>query len=111
MKKHTYLWVVIAVVLIIGGLTWYRQWQMDNLISGLDLNLQNSLLSEITSSEGVDYLVPPNQIFDSGSELPPLNDPHFTTITDADTYLSDAVDGVALEINGSPYFFSYQILN
>ena len=91
MQKKNHVWAIIGLVIIIGGIVLYRQWQLD----GFRTELRDASA----------------QIFDSGADLPALTDPDFTTITDADIYLSDEVDGVALEINGQSYFFSYQILN
>ncbi len=111
MNKKQTLWAVIAVVIIIGALVFYRQWQMDSLVSGLNLDLENGLLAEPETVDGETYLVPSEYVFDSGAELPALNDPDFTYVTDADSYLSDEVDGVSIEIGAEQYFFSYQILN
>lgn len=111
MNKNRTLWVVIAVIVIIGGLVLYRQWQMDRVIASLDNNLTNGLLDQPVKAGGVEYLVPPEYVFDSGADLPALYDPEYITVQEADDDLSDAVNGIDLVIDGQHYFYSYQILN
>ncbi|MBT4857315.1 DUF3179 domain-containing protein [Candidatus Uhrbacteria bacterium] len=111
MNKNKTLWAVVAVIIIIGGLVFVRQWKMDNIVSGLDNELVNGLLEEPETVGGTTYLVPSNYVFDSGADLPALTDPNYTNVTDADSYLSDEVYGIDLEIEGQRHFYSYQILN
>ena len=111
MNKKSTLWALIAIVIIIGALVFYRQWSMDTFVNGLQMNLENGLLPEPQEANGTTYLVPESYVFDSGAELPALTDPDFTSVFDADTYLSDSVEGISLELSNTQYFFSNQILN
>src|SRR3989339_1161192 len=103
------LGIFILVILI---LTLIRTWRMSNVEKMMQgAELPYGLLEEAVSYDGDSYLVPPTQIYESGSELPALTNPDFDTVAQADAYLADDIPGVDVEVNGQHRFYSYQILN
>jgi len=110
-QKNKVLGGVLFVV-VIAALFGIRAWRMAQVESYLeDAVLINGLLEEKVSYDGKNYLVPPTYIYDGGSELPALNDPKFDSVSVADSYLADDIEGIDIEVNGEHRFYSYQILN
>lgn len=113
MKKYIgYLVLVIIVIVTIFG---FRAWQTNKALEITESpKMVDGLLAESIRLDGEDYLIPPNEIYDSGfsaEDLPPINDSKFVSVLEADEYLADEVEGVDVEIFGEHRFYSYQILN
>lgn len=73
----------------------------------------NGLLVESVNYNGDTYIVPPKKLYDLSTEdkLVALEDPTFVSVTEADEYLADDVDGISVEVDGQHRFYSYQMLN
>lgn len=111
-KQKRNVSILILVVLVLAIFFGYRAWQINKIESAIENDgLSTGLFEEPLSYAGSSYLVPPSQLYASGSDLPAIDDPVYTTVSDADTYLSDEVFGVHVEVNGEHRFYSYQILN
>lgn len=113
MKKYlSYILLIVVCVAVLYGI---RSWRMNKALESIEVGQSvNGLLVESVNWRGENYIIPPNQIHDSGltaEELPSINNPQFTSVIQADKYLADTVEGVSLEIFGEQRFYSYQILN
>lgn len=68
---------------------------------------------EIMVTDGVKHSVPLNEILGGGPPkdgIPPIDNPKFITVSEADEFLADNDPGVALSIDGENKFYPYQIL-
>lgn len=68
---------------------------------------------EIFVTEGVKHSVPLNEILGGGPAkdgIPPINNPKFIAIAEADSFLKGPEPGIALEIDGVSRFYPFQIL-
>ncbi|MBU4315375.1 DUF3179 domain-containing protein [Patescibacteria group bacterium] len=112
-KQHINILLGIGLfIIIIAGLYAIRAWRMAKVKELMQTaELPYGLLEESVSYDGDNYLIPPTQIYDSGTILPALDNPKFDTVIEADSYLADDVEGIDVEINGAHRFYSYQILN
>lgn len=107
-----YVFVALATVVIFFVVKAVREARFENMLEVPEL--EQGFLSDTQSYQGRSWLVPARYIFDTGltaKELPALNDPKFVSISEADSYLSDDVYGIAVEIDGQYRFYSNQILN
>lgn len=111
--KLTFSLLLIAVAF--AALYGLREWRLNQAEEAVqDPVMQNGLLEESLTKDGVAYLVPPSRIYDSGYEpvdIPALSDPAFESILAIDEVLADNVHGVVVEVDGEARFYSYQILN
>ncbi|MFH1712387.1 MAG: DUF3179 domain-containing protein [Patescibacteria group bacterium] len=116
MKNITKTFAVIifgvAVIAILFGVQSMRNKEVEK-----ELNLPTltkGLLDEPEVFEGESYLVPPEQIYDSGTGtegVPAIDNPKFISVTAADEFLADDLFGIDVEVDGQHRFYSYQILN
>lgn len=112
MDKKTML---IGAISAVGVVALLFVWRAVSLKEGDDgTELAGGVYSEARSIMGDKYLVPPGDIFDLGltsGELPPLTNPEFTSVANADTVLADELYGIALEVEGVARFYPVQVLN
>ncbi|MBI1908001.1 DUF3179 domain-containing protein [Candidatus Uhrbacteria bacterium] len=76
--------------------------------------MNDALLAEALVEDGKTYLIPPEEMYESGltsEDVPALTDPSFTTIAAMDGVLADEVYGIDVEVDGVHRFYSQQILN
>ncbi len=76
-----------------------------------EIALVNGWLKDSVNKDGLEYRIPPQAIYDFGTEVDEITNPVFTTPAIADTYISDALPGISVELEGEMYFFPYQIMN
>lgn len=104
---------LIVLVVAIGLFAW-RAWKLKDMSTRSWPELQGGIYDEAVRFGGMDYLVPPNEIFDSGlgkDGHPRLIDPAVTDVLSMDERLIDDVRGIAVEVNGVHVFYPFQILN
>ncbi|MBI2023892.1 DUF3179 domain-containing protein [Candidatus Giovannonibacteria bacterium] len=74
---------------------------------------QSFSTKEIMITDGVKHSVPLDEILGGGPPkdgIPSIDNPKFVSIADAGNFLSDSEPGIALDINGTARFYSFQIL-
>ncbi|MEK7183801.1 MAG: DUF3179 domain-containing (seleno)protein [Patescibacteria group bacterium] len=115
MKKQTS--VILPVVLVVVAALAFAGWRMWGTQQGVAGNwpaLDGGVYAESVSSGGLKYLVPPDEIYDSGLEpedRPVLNDPKLDDVITADAKLADDLEGIAVTVGGQQRFYAFQILN
>ena len=111
-KQKNLLYGITFIIVAIGLIVGVRAWKINKIESLIeDGKLSTGLLENPISFDGEKYLVPPTDIHDAGEILPVINDPKFISISEADSFLADDVNGIDIEVNGAHRFYSYQILN
>ncbi len=113
MKRAWLIPLVVAALTVVGLVVW-RSVKFDRLLAGNYPELDGGVYSSPLSKGGVQYLVPPNQIYDNqlGAEgIPAINEPKYVDIYTADEVLADEVFGLDVEAGGQHYFYPFQILN
>lgn len=68
---------------------------------------------EIMVTDGVKHSIPLNEILSGGPPkdgIPPIDNPKFISVSEADKFLADNDPGVAVSIEGENRFYPYQIL-
>lgn len=76
--------------------------------------LTGGLLAAPIEVRGTSYLIPSDEVYDSGrtaEDVPPITAPVFTTAAVIDNALADDVYGIDVEVNGKHRFYSNQMLN
>ncbi len=79
-----------------------------------DARIDGGWYASPLSYQGAWYLVPPNEVFSSGSEegaIPALTNPKTMTTAEADAVIADDLGGISVEINGEARFYPVQIMN
>lgn len=74
---------------------------------------QRSTERTVMVTDGVKHSVPLEEILSGGPArdgIPPIDNPKFVTIAQADTYVGDEEPGIAVSLNGTHRFYPYQIL-
>lgn len=67
----------------------------------------------IMITDGVKHSVPLNEIIGGGPAkdgIPPIDNPQFVSIAEANSFLEDSEVGIGLDIRGSKHFYPFQIL-
>ena len=115
MKKQTNLLLPIGVVVIAAlAFAGWRMWGTEKSLDGNWPELDGGVYAEAVRHNGQSYLVPPNEIYDSGlkpEDRPALTDPEMADITTADVKLADDLEGIAVSVGGVHRFYPFQILN
>lgn len=78
-----------------------------------DTNISLFGTKKIIETDGVKHSVPLDEILGGGPPkdgIPPIDDPKFISIKDAEKNLSDEDPGIAVSINGINRFYPFQIL-
>ncbi|MDP2631422.1 MAG: DUF3179 domain-containing protein [Candidatus Uhrbacteria bacterium] len=104
--------LAVAAIIVLYGIRSVRLGNLNLTLRGDEL--VDGLLVEQEKAGGESYLVPPNEIYDSGlsaEDIPAIDDPKFVSVTAADDVLADAVSGIDIDVNGEHRFYPYQILN
>lgn len=114
MKKYSAL-LLIVFIAVIGITLGIRSVSMKNqsLIENSQTTM-NGLFDEPVSISGVNYLVPPKEIYPSGlssTDLPALTSAMFTTPFFADSFLGDDVEGISVTVENETRYYSFHILN
>lgn len=114
MEKKTFIVTsVITAVVVAGGLFLLR----GSMLSRDEANalpLTNGLFANAVTVDGMQYLVPPGDIYDAGvaaDSIPALTNPAFTNVASMDSILADEVSGIDVAVNGDHRFYPDQILN
>lgn len=112
-KKYLAVAVGACVLgaLVYGGKQYFAAQELARLN---EARIDGGWYAQPLAFEGAWYLVPPNEIFDSGIEegtIPALTNPKTMTITEADAVIADDLGGIAVEIGGESRFYPVQIMN
>lgn len=107
---------VAAGAFVLGALVYGgRQYLAARELAALNnARIDGGWYAQPLAFEGAWYLVPPNEIFDSGIEegaIPALTNPKTMTITEADAVIADDLGGISVEIGGESRFYPVQIMN
>jgi hypothetical protein len=105
--------IIVTAIIVIIVLAVIRTERLKNATPAAPV-MTGSLLTEATRFAGEDYLIPPNEVIDSGlkaEDVPALTNPQFTTVAAMDTLLGDNLFGLDVEVGGVHRFYPYQILN
>jgi hypothetical protein len=104
--------VVLGAAAIFAGV---RAWRLDRTLLGLNWpELDGGVYAQAVTSGQLQYLVPPDEVYASGLDAesrPSLNEPKYDSVTDADAYLANELEGIAVEVDGDARFYPFQILN
>ncbi len=116
MKKHQRtLGLILGAIAILAVLYGVREIRLANIESTFAMcEKEGGLCTEPISYEGADYLLPPDELYDTGlssEDIPSIDDPVFVSIAAVDDVLADDVLGLDVEVNGAHRFYSFQILN
>ncbi|KKW30461.1 MAG: hypothetical protein UY72_C0012G0006 [Candidatus Uhrbacteria bacterium GW2011_GWD2_52_7] len=107
--------VFILAVLVIAALFWgYDAWQQSKVSGGDWPELDGGLYSQAVVREGVSYLVPGSEVYETGVEkdgIPAINDPKYISVLAADNVIADDLYGIDVEVNGEHRYYPYQIMN
>ena len=104
----------LVVVVVVLGLFGWRAWKLGKMSTREWPELQGGVYSQPVTKGGVKYLVPPDEIYEDGlgkDGYPRLMDPAMVDVTTADDKMIDDVSGIALDVDGTHAFYSFQILN
>ncbi len=104
----------LVVLLVIVGLFVWRAWGLGGMNTRNWPELQGGVYTEAVRFADMDYLVPPDEVYDSGlgkDGHPRLLEPSMNDSTTMDEKLIDEVRGLAVEVNGIATFYPFQILN
>lgn len=113
MKRAWLIPLVVAIAVVIGLFVW-RAIKFDRLFAGNYPELAGGVYDAPVAVHGEKYLVPPDEIYDSGLGVdgtPAINDPQYVDTFTADEVLADEIFGLDVEVEGTHYFYPYQILN
>ncbi|MFA5945408.1 MAG: DUF3179 domain-containing (seleno)protein [Patescibacteria group bacterium] len=115
MKKIKQFIPLIVGVLVILILIGVRAWGLSHLPKdGRWPNVAGGMYDKPVMKNGVEYYVPPDEIYENGlgkNGLPALNSATYVTVAVADDVLADDVEGIDVAVNGKHRFYSFQILN
>ncbi len=105
----------VLVLVLVAGFFIIKNIRVNNTIKGLFMDpIDGGFYSEIQKFKGERYLVPVQDIVDSGiqaEDVPALVNPTFDSVDVADEYLDDSVYGIDVEVKGEHRFYSFQIMN
>jgi len=115
MKKIKQFIPLIVGILVLIVLVAARAWGMSHLPKdGRWPNVAGGMYDKAVMKNGVEYYVPPDEIYENGlgkNGLPALNSATYVTVAVADDVLADDVEGIDVAVNGQHRFYSFQILN
>lgn len=110
MNKRSALVVFLVVFAVtLSGLTAYHFWPRPQAMV-----MNGGFFSEVKKIGGKNYLVPPEQILNSGvkaADVPAIANPTFDSVALADTYLNDDTYGVSMLVDGVWKYYPVQVLN
>jgi hypothetical protein len=116
MKKSSpivYLLIAVIVIVVIVGWRTVQEKKFANLA----LELSDGLLIDPVTVSGLQYSIPPSDIYNNGTEqgdYPTLTNPSFVSIAEVDEDIGDNILGISVNYGGSDgvhKFYPYQILN
>lgn len=114
MDKKILASITLGTALVALGLfAVIRTQRLDNATPN-DRVLVNALLTETETHHGSLYLIPEEEIYDSGlapEDVMPLTNPKFTSVEAMDALLGDDLFGIDVEVDGVHRFYPEQILN
>lgn len=110
----------ITVILVLEGVLLYRNFSSQDFVlpSGEgkrieEINMPNSFKKQIFETDGVKHSVPLDEILSGGPPkdgIPPIDNPKFVSIGEADKFLDDSEPGIAFSSGNTNRFYPYQIL-
>ena len=114
MKKQWNLIAPVALVILAAlALAGWRTWGPHKSAGGWP-ELKGGVYSESVTSAGLQYLVPPDEIYASGlsaEDRPALVNPSMVDVSVADVKLADDLEGIAVTVGNQQRFYPFQILN
>lgn len=109
------LLIVVAIIAVLAALFGLNSWRTNRAEGNLKhYDLVDGLLAEPMTSDGEQYLVPPEQLYDSGSDRDadaPIDEPQYVSVSEADEIIADDLPGIDVEVDGEHRFYPYQIMN
>src|SRR3989344_2373752 len=115
--------LIIGVVLVIALGYSVLSWTLlgDNLLSPIvgetkketTSILGSSTTKEIMLTNGLKHSVPLGEIVSGGPPkdgIPPIDDPKFVSVGEADEFLNDEEPGISLTLDGVKRFYPFQIM-
>ncbi len=112
--KRIWIIPVVVAVLVVAALAAWRNLKLKEFFSTQYPELDGGTYDQSLSKDGLSYLVPPSQVYDSGlgaNGVPALNDPEYIDVYAADEFLADEIFGLDVEAGGVHYFYPFQIMN
>ncbi len=114
MKNKSVILLIVFIAVIVATLGVRAMNAKNDSIIQESAQNANGFLTEPVNVDGIDYLVNPKQIVQSGlvaEDLPALTSAMFTTPFFADSFLADDVEGISVSVNNEVRYYSYHILN
>lgn len=113
MEKKTFVITAgVTAVIVALGLFLLRGALLSE--NDAEYTFNNGLLADAVTVDGVQYLVPPDEIYDTGvaaSDVPALTNPTYTRVTAIDRLLGDDLRGIDVEVDGTHYYYPDQVMN
>jgi hypothetical protein len=107
------IFIGVAVLAAVGFYAW-RTYSINRHGEGQWPDIEGGVYAEAVTFQGLEYLVPPDEVYESGMGQdghPRLLDPKMVDITTADEKIADDLRGIAVSVNGDHRFYPYQIMN
>lgn len=114
MKYKQPVLVGVAILAVAAAFWGYGRWSLNKALQGEWPELNGGLYDAPITKDGEQYLVPGDDIYDTRLHkdgIPPLNDPRYVSVAEADVVIADDIYGIDLEVNGQHWYFPYQIMN
>ncbi len=104
---------LLVAIVVVGTLTIIRVQRLNGALSP-EPAMQGALLAEPEKVGDMTYIIPPKAIYDTkltATDIPPISSPVYTSVIAMDAMLSDELFGIDIEVNGTHYYYPYQLLN
>lgn len=113
-KPSNFVLVGVGAMLVAFGFAGWRMWGNQMSFNRAWPELNGGVYNHSVEYQGLEYLVPPDEIYESGltvDDRPGLINPAYIDIASADTKLADDLQGIAVSVGSTHRFYPFQILN
>ncbi len=113
-KPSNFVLVGVGAMLVALGFAGWRMWGSQANFNRVWPELSGGTYDQPVEYRGLQYLVPPDELYDSGStaeDRPALTNPDYVDISSADPKLADELKGIAVSVGNTHLFYPFQILN